>query len=74
MFLNKYYGDNVTGIMSPKGNAKLVQAYYWYNVKLEKKMPSKPCNNNYNVISDEARKNAHVRYYFENNISQFDFI
>ncbi len=63
MFLNKYYGDNVTGIMSPKGN-----------VKLEKKMPSKPCNNNYNVISDEARKNAHVRYYFENNISQFDFI
>lgn len=63
MFFSKYYGDNVTGIMSPKANAKL-----------EKKMPSKPCNSNYNLITKEAQKNAHVRYYFENNISQFNFI
>ena len=36
-------------------------------------MPTKPCNNDYNTLSDEARKNANVRYYFENNASQWNF-
>ena len=36
-------------------------------------MPSKPCNNDYNTLSEEARKNANVRYYFENNASQWNF-
>ena len=58
----KYYGDKIGGIISPRTNDDI-----------EKKMPSKPCNNDYNTLSDEARKNANVRYYFENNASQWNF-
>ena len=58
----KYYEDNVGGIISPKANSGI-----------EKKLPSKPCNNDYNVVTNEARKNAHVRYYFENNVSQWGY-
>ena len=57
---NNHYGDKIGGIMSPRHSS------------LERKLPSKPCNNNYNVVMDEAKKNAHVRYYFENNLSQFN--
>ena len=57
---NNHYGDKIGGIMSPRHSS------------LEIKLSSKPCNNNYNVIMDEAKKNAHVRYYFENNLSQFN--
>lgn len=34
------------------------------------KWDSKPCNNDYKAVTDEARKNASVRYYYENNRSQ----
>ena len=60
MFPNKYSEDIVGGIISPKAN------------NITKKMPSKPCNNDYRVVNDEAKKNAHVRYYFECNYSQFN--
>ena len=59
----KYYGDKVGEIISPNGNTSY----------MEKKLPSKPCNNDYSSISLEARKNAHLRYYFENNASQWGF-
>lgn len=35
------------------------------------KMPTKPCNNDFQAVADEARKNASVRYYFENNLSHW---
>jgi len=35
------------------------------------KMTTKPCNNDYKAVSDEAKKNVSVRYYFENNISNW---
>ena len=35
------------------------------------KLKSKPCNNDYQAVTDEAKKNAYVRYYFENNVSQW---
>ena len=35
------------------------------------KMTTKPCNNDFKAVSDEAKKNASVRYYFENNISNW---
>ena len=60
----QYYGDKVGGIISPRNK----------NERLEKKLPSKPCNNDYNVVTDEAKKNANVRYYFENNVSQWSYI
>lgn len=60
----QYYKDKVGGIISSKNK----------NDELEKKLPSKPCNNDYNVINDEAKKNAGVRYYFENNVSQWSYI
>ena len=60
---SKYYGDNIRGIISSKNK----------DAKLEKKLPSKPCNNDYNLVTDEARKNANVRYYFENNITQWSY-
>ena len=59
----KYYGDRIGGIISPRSNSSL-----------EKKLPSKPCNNDYNLVTDEARKNANVRYYFESNASQWSYI
>ena len=58
------YDDNVKGIISPKGSGK---------ISLEKKLPSKPCNNNFRLVKKEAKKNAHLRYYFENNMSQWAF-
>ena len=58
------YDDNVKGIISPRGSGK---------ISLEKKLPSKPCNSNFRLVKKEAKKNAHLRYYFENNISQWTF-
>ncbi len=58
------YDDNVKGIISPRGSGK---------ISLEKKLPSKPCNSNFRLVKKEARKNAHLRYYFENNMSQWAF-
>lgn len=60
----KYYGDKIGGIISPRSSS----------VPLEKKLPSKPCNSDYNVINNEAKKNANVRYFFENNVSQWNLI
>ena len=61
----QYFGDNIGGIINSN------------NINddgLEKKMPSKPCNNDYNLVNEEAKKNANVRYYFENNTSQWGYI
>ena len=58
------YDDNVKGIISPRGSGK---------ISLEKKLPSKPCNSNFRLIKKEAKKNAHLKYYFENNMSQWAF-
>ena len=52
--------DHLGVVFSTEGNIDKVQ-----------KMKSKPCNNDFQAISDEAKKNAHVRYYFENNLSQW---
>ena len=54
----------IGGIISPRSSS----------VPLEKKLPSKPCNSDYSMIMDEARKNANVRYFFENNASQWNLI
>ena len=35
------------------------------------KVPTKPCNNDFKAVADEARKNASVRYSFENNLSHW---
>ena len=59
----KIYDDNVRSIISQKDNDQKI-----------KKNSLKPCNNNYKVIYNEARKNAGVRYYFEKNFSQFDIL
>lgn len=38
-----------------------------YDQKFDaRKMTSKPCNNDFKAVSDEAKKNASVRYYFDN--------
>lgn len=42
-----------------------------FNDDKVQKMPSKPCNNDFKAVSDEAKKNASVRYYFESNLSQW---
>ena len=41
---------------------------------MRKKNNSKPCNNNYHLIYNAAKKNAGVRYYFERNTSQIELI
>jgi Zn/Cd-binding protein ZinT len=60
---DKAYGDKVGSIITQVD----------YN-SMRKKNKSKPCNNNYKIISNEARKNAGVRYYFEKNTSQIELI
>ena len=60
---SKAYEEKVGSIITQKNNEQI-----------RKKDNSKPCNNNYKLIYDEARKNAGVRYYFEKNSSQFDFL
>ena len=54
--------DRIFNLDNPnnKGNKEKVQ-----------KWKSKPCNNDYDKVTEEARKNAFVRYYFENNVSQW---
>lgn len=58
------YDDKIGGIISPRGSGK---------ISLEKKLPTKPCNNNYKIVKKEAKKNAHLRYYFDTNSSQWGF-
>ena len=48
---SKAYGDKIGSIISQKDDTQI-----------RKKNNSKPCNNNYRLISNEARKNAGVRY------------
>lgn len=60
---SKAYGDKIGSLISPKDN----------NIT-RKKNKTKPCNNNYKIITNETRKNVGVRYYFEKNSSQFEFI
>ena len=60
---SKAYGDKIGSIISQKDDTQI-----------RKKNNSKPCNNNYRLICNEARKNAGVRYYYETNSSQFNFI
>ena len=60
---SKAYGDKIGSIISQKDDTQI-----------RKKNNSKPCNNNYRLISNEARKNAGVRYYYEKNSSQFNLI
>ena len=52
--------DHLNGMFKPKGRGDKIQ-----------KMNSKPCNNDFKAVSDEAKKNASVRYYFENNLSSW---
>lgn len=52
--------DHLTDMFSYKNKGDKMQ-----------KMTTKPCNNDYKAVSDEAKKNASVRYYFENNISNW---
>ena len=54
------YDDHLTGLIEAQGNKDKVS-----------KWKSKPCNNDYQKVSDEARKNASVRYYYESNYSQW---
>ena len=54
------YNDHLNGLIEAQGNKEKVQ-----------KWKSKPCNNDYDKVTEEARKNAFVRYYFENNVSQW---
>ena len=60
---SKAYGDKIGSIISQKDNNLM-----------RKKNNSKPCNNNYHLIYNAARKNAGVRYYFEKNTSQIELI
>ncbi len=60
---SKAYGDKIGSIISQKDDTQI-----------RKKNNSKPCNNNYRLISNEARKNAGVRYYYEKNSSQCNLI
>ena len=60
---SKAYGDKIGSIISQKDDKQI-----------RKKDNLKPCNNNYKLISKEARKNAGVRYYYEKNSSQFNLI
>ena len=60
---SKAYVDKIGAIISQRNNEKI-----------GKKNNSKPCNINYKLIYNATRKNAGVRYYFENNSSQFNLI
>ena len=60
---SKAYVDKIGSIISQKDNDLM-----------RKKNKSKPCNNNYHLIYNAARKNAGVRYYFEKNMSQIELI
>ena len=57
------YGDKIGSLISTKDN----------NINRKKNI-SKPCNNNFKLVTNEARKNAGVRYYFEKNASQIELI
>ena len=35
------------------------------------KISEKPCNDNFRVLSSEAKKNLAERYYYENNLDQW---
>ena len=54
------YDDHLNGLIEAQGNKDKVS-----------KWKSKPCNNDFQKVSDEARKNASVRYYYETNYSQW---
>ena len=54
------YDDHLIGLIEAQGNKDKVS-----------KWKSKPCNNDFQKVSDEARKNASVRYYYETNYSQW---
>ena len=60
---SKAYGDTIGSLISTKDNNKN-----------RIKNSSKPCNNNFKLVTNEARKNAGVRYYFEKNASQIELI
>lgn len=60
---SKAYGDKIGSLISTKDNNKN-----------RIKNSSKPCNNNFKLVTNEARKNAGVRYYFEKNASQIELI
>lgn len=38
-------------------------------IKDMKRLETKPCNNNFKDLSDEARNNLNKRYYFDNTSS-----
>ena len=59
----KAYGDKIGSIISQKD----------YEL-IKKKNKSKACNDNFKIISNEARKNAGVRYYLDKNSSQIELI
>lgn len=52
--------DHLNEILNSKAKENKIQ-----------KETSKPCNNDFNLVADEAKKNASVRYYFESNTSQW---
>ena len=54
------YDDHLNRLIEAQGNKDKVS-----------KWKSKPCNNDYQKVTDEARKNASVRYYYESNYSQW---
>ncbi len=37
----------------------------------QQKISEKPCNDNYKVLSNEAKKNLTERYYYDNNTNQW---
>lgn len=59
-YKNRNNVDHLSGMLESQGKGYKIQ-----------KMNSKPCNNDFKAVSDEAKKNASVRYYFENNLSSW---
>ena len=57
---NKLYRDSIGKMFEEQG--KLAK---------DVKISEKPCNDNFRVLSSEAKKNLAERYYYENNLDQW---
>ena len=57
---NKAYRDVIGNMFKEQG--KLAK---------QQKISEKPCNDNYKVLSTEAKKNLAERYYYDNNTNQW---
>ena len=57
---NKVYRDSIGKIFEEQGK-----------ISKAPNITEKPCNDNFNILSSEAKKNLTDRYYYDNNLNQW---